>query len=139
MPFSCRIGFQHVRVVDVVEHDRAPLRRDPAREPAADRNPHALFDLFLEPDRRTSNELVPELVAEEHRGRVGPEHVADAHEQLGQEVFQVQVREGGIRDEQDPPQPLGVTRVAHGDRIRGSLVGPRAPLWPRGPLLRSAA
>ena len=111
MPFSCRIGFSTSRVVDVVEHDRPPLRRDPAREPAADRDPHALFDLFLEPDRRARDELVPEVVAEEDRGRVGAEHVPDAHEQLAQELVQVQVREGGIRDELDPPQPLGVTET----------------------------
>ena len=109
---------QHVRVVDVVEHDRPPLRRDPAREPAADGDPHAPFDLFLEPDRRARDELVPEVVAEEDRGRVGVEHVPDAREQLAQEVVQVQVRERGIRDELDPPQPLDVTRVAHGGKDR---------------------
>ena len=51
---------QHVGVVDVVEHDRSPLGGDPAREPAADRDPHALLDLFLEPDRRPRDELVSE-------------------------------------------------------------------------------
>ena len=109
---------QHVRVVDVVEHDWPPIRRDPAREPAADGDPHAAFDLFLEPDRRPRDELVPKLVAEEDRGRVGAEHVPDAREQLGQEVVQVQVGEGGIRDELDPPQPLDVTRVVQGDKDR---------------------
>jgi hypothetical protein len=28
------------------------------------------------------------------------------------------VRESGIRDELDPPQPLDVTRVRHGDKDR---------------------
>jgi hypothetical protein len=109
---------KHVRVVDVVEHDRPPPRRDPAREPAADGDPDATFDLFLEPDRGARDELVPELVAEEDRGCVGAEHVPDAHEQLGEEIVQVQVRESGIRDELDPPQPLDVTRVAHGVKDR---------------------
>jgi hypothetical protein len=48
------------------------------------------------------------------------------------------VRESGIRDELDPPRPLDVTRVPHGDRIGGSLAEPRTPLRPRDALLRSA-
>ena len=90
---------QHVGVVDVVEHDRSPFGGDPAREAAADRDPHALLDLFLEPDRRPRDELVSEVVPEKNCGRVGVEHVPDSREELAQELVQVQVRQRRIGDE----------------------------------------
>ena len=130
---------QHVGVVDVVEHDRSPFGGDPAREAAADRDPHALLDLFLEPDRRPRDQLVSEVVPEKNCGRVGVEHVPDSREELTQELVQVQVRQRRIRDELDSPETLGVTVLAHSrQRIRRSLAEPRVPLWPRGALLRSA-
>ena len=82
---------QHVRVVDVVEHDRPPLRRDPAREPAADGDPDALFDLFLEPDRGARDELV----RSSSRRRTRPcrrRALPDARQQLGEKIVQIQVR-----------------------------------------------
>jgi hypothetical protein len=113
-PLLPQDGVQDVRMVDVVEHDRVSRRRDPARKPAADRNPNVLLDLLLEPDCCARHELVPELVAQEDRGRVGLEHVSNPGQQLGEEVVQVQVRERGIRDELEPPQQFGVTPGTHG-------------------------
>src|SRR3712207_7302369 len=46
---------------------------DAAGEPLADRDPHALLDLLLEPARGARPQHRAVLLEEEHRGRVGVE------------------------------------------------------------------
>ena len=106
-------------MVDVVEHDRAPFRGDPAREPAADRDPDALLDLFLDSDRGAGDQIVAQLVAEQDRHRVGLERLANARQQLGEQVVQNQMRQRCIGDELKPSKPLGIAGVGHSQRIRG--------------------
>ena len=66
-PLLAEQWVEDVRVVDVVEHDRAPFRGDPAREAAANRDPDALFDLFLDSDRGAGDQVLAQLVAEQDR------------------------------------------------------------------------
>jgi hypothetical protein len=100
-------------VIDVAQHHGTPAGCNAAGESLADRDPNALLDLFLDPDRRDCDQLVAELVAEQDGCSVGAEHVPDSRQQLGQEVVQVQVRQRSVSDQLDPSQPFGVTAVAH--------------------------
>jgi hypothetical protein len=81
---------EHVGVVDVVEDDRATIRRDAAREAPAHRDPHALLDLLLDSDCRARDELVRVRLEQEHRGRVDLEHRDRALEQRRQQLLELQ-------------------------------------------------
>ena len=100
-------------MVDVVEHDRAALGCDSSREPAADRDPDALLDLFLDADRSAGDELVARLVEQQECRCVGFERVPDPRQQLGQKLFQVEMRKRSVGDELQPPKPLGVAGGGH--------------------------
>ena len=65
--------------IDLLEHDRLPLDRDPPGEALAERDPHALL---VEPHRRAHDELV--ALEQQERGDVGVQDVDDPHEQLVQ-------------------------------------------------------
>ena len=97
-PLLAQNRVEHVGVIDVGEDHRLPLGRDPAREAAADRDANALLDLLLDPNRGSCDQLVGSLVDEEHRARVRFEDVADAREQHGEQVVELEVRERRIRD-----------------------------------------
>ena len=112
-PLLAEQWVQDVGVVDVVEHDRAPFRGDPAGEPAADRDPDALFDLFLDSDCGAGDQVVAQLVAEQDRHRVGLERLSNARQQLGEQVVQNQMRQRCIGDELKTSKPLGIAGVGH--------------------------
>ena len=65
----------------------APLGRDPPREAAPDRDPHALLDLLLDPFGGGRHERLAGLVEQQERGRVRAEGVRDPVEQLLQQDF----------------------------------------------------
>ena len=76
---------EHVGVIDVLEDHRTAVRRDAARETAADRDPNALLDLLLDPHRRPRDELVRLLVQQQDRARVDPENLASAKQECREE------------------------------------------------------
>ena len=83
---------EDVGVVDVLDRDRAPLGRDPAREPAPHRDPDALLDLLLDAlARRVATSVSPVLVEQQERGRVGAQDLRDPVQQLVQQLVRRQV------------------------------------------------
>ena len=86
------------------------LRGDPAGEAAADRDPDALLDLLLDPDRRARDELVRLLVEQQDRARVDLEDLAGADEQRGEQLVELEMRQRGIRDRLQPREPIRFTR-----------------------------
>jgi hypothetical protein len=103
---------EDVGVVDVLDHDGYAFRGDPACEAAADRNADALLDLLLEPLGGARDELRPLRVEEQHRAGVGPERVADARQQLGEQLVEREVCERRVRDRLELPKGLGRRRTA---------------------------
>ena len=89
---------EHVRVIDVVEDHRLPLRCDATGEATADRDAHTLLHLLLDPDRSPRNELVRVFVGEEHCARVGLEDVADSREEHCEQLVELEVSKSRIRD-----------------------------------------
>jgi hypothetical protein len=79
-------GVVDVRLVDVLDRDRASVCRDPAREPHAQGDAHVAFDLLLDALGGPGDELVGLLVEEQDRRRVGIECGADAPEELVEEL-----------------------------------------------------
>ena len=61
---------EDVGVVDVGDEDRDAFGRDPAREPAAERDPDAALDLLLDPIGGAGDELLRIGVEQEDRNRV---------------------------------------------------------------------
>ena len=55
------------------------------------------------------DELVGRFVEQKERGRVAPEHVADADEQLVEELVELEVRKRGIRHRLDAPELILVS------------------------------
>ena len=99
---------EHVGVVDVLEDHRTPVRCDAARETAADRDADPLFDLFLDPDRRSRVELVRLLVQQQDGARVDLENLAHPNKQRREESVELQMRERRIRERLKLPQTVGV-------------------------------
>ena len=87
---------EHVRVVDVLDRDRPALRRETTGEASADRDADAGFDLLLETRGRAGDELVPPLVEQQDRARVGLEEVAHADDELVEQVGRREVRERDV-------------------------------------------
>ncbi len=81
IPFSRKIGIEHIRVIEVFEDHRVPVRCDAARETAADRDPNALLDLLLDPDRCPRDELVRLLVKQQDSAGVDAEDLADTEKE----------------------------------------------------------
>ncbi len=73
-------GVVDVRLVDLLE-DRVSFR-DPAREPHAQGDAHAAFDLLLDALRGPGDELVGLLVQDQDSGGIGLEGRAYALEEL---------------------------------------------------------
>ena len=94
-------------MIDVVEDHRLPVRRDAAREAAADRDPHAALDLLLDPDRCPRDELVRLLVEQQDGARVDLEDLAGAEKERRQERVELQMRERRIRERLELPQTVG--------------------------------
>src|SRR5207237_4194899 len=80
--FLAQERVEHLAVVDVLEHDRPALGRDPSRESLSHRNAHPALDLLLEPSRPQRDQHVALL--EEDRRRVHRKYAPDATEQLAQ-------------------------------------------------------
>jgi hypothetical protein len=99
---------EHVRVVDVVEDDGPPLGGDAPREPLAERDAHAALDLLLDPHGRPRDELLRRLVEQEHRAGVGVEHVAGPHQERGEQLLEIEVRERSVREGLQASQPVGL-------------------------------
>jgi hypothetical protein len=89
---------EDVRVVDVLDPDRAALGGDPAGEAPPHGDPHALLDLLLDALGRLGHEVAGDLVEQQEGRRVGPEDRGDALQQLAQQVVHRQRGERGVAD-----------------------------------------
>src|SRR6185437_4223475 len=88
---------EHVAVIDVAQHHGAPAGCNAAGESLADRDPNALLDLFLDPDRGPRDELVFPGVEEEDSARICLEERAGALEQRLQQLLGLQMAERRVR------------------------------------------
>ena len=91
MPFSRRIGFVDVRVVDIGDENGDALGGDPTGEPLAEWNPHALLDLLLDAAGGAGDELIGRGVVEQDRHRVDAERDADPLEQLLEQCVEAEL------------------------------------------------
>ena len=98
---------QHLGRIDVVEHHRPLGGGDTAREPSADGDPHPGLDLFLDPDRRSRDQLVRLLVDEQDGAGVGAEDVADPRQQHVQQFLDLEMRKRSVGNSLEPLQPVG--------------------------------
>ena len=110
---------EDVGVVDVGDGDRAALGGDAPGEAAADRDPHALFDLFL--DALGGARVQRVALQHQERHRVHREHLGDPLHQLVQQLLLAEERERGVGD---PLQRLQHVPVAAA-RQRQGLEGTR--------------
>ena len=104
IPFSRRTGLStsewSTSSIAIVLRSAATLPGEAAAHGDARPALHGL----LEPARCARDELVRRLVEQKERSGVAPERVADADEQLVEQLVELEVREGGIRDRLDAPE-----------------------------------
>jgi hypothetical protein len=110
-PLLAEQRVQHVRTLDIRQEERLPLGRDPTREARTERDPHPLFDLLLDPDRRPCYQLAARDVQQQDRDRVDLEQRPRSFEQNRQQVVETQMRKRRIGDQLHTAQPLGVAQV----------------------------
>jgi hypothetical protein len=88
---------QHLRVIDIVKHHRAPLGGNSTGEATTDRNSHALLHFFFDPHRRTGNELIRLLVEQEHGARFHLQQVPGTLEQSRKQLLEIEMSKSSIR------------------------------------------
>ena len=99
-------GVEHVAVIDVVDRDPMPFLGDAPREAAAERDPYALVDLFLDAPGGGGDEELTGGIQQQHRGGVDRHQLADLVEQLVEQPVHGQLGQPGVGDRLKPPQPL---------------------------------
>ena len=104
---------QHGGVVNTIEDHRLVPGGDPPSEPPADRDPHALAHLLLQPGRRRGDQLPRGEVQQQHRGGVGSEDRPGALEQLREQLTIIKPGQGGIGDGLDVAEPVLRPGAAH--------------------------
>ncbi len=87
-PLLTQNRIEDVGVVHVGDEDRDALGRNPAGEALADRNPHALLDLFFDSLRGACDELSRRGVVQQDRDGVDLERLLDADQQLVEKLFE---------------------------------------------------
>ena len=100
---------EHIGVIDVLDDDRSPLGGDLAREAETHRDACPAFHGLLEPARCARDELVGRLVEQKERCSVAPKRLADAGEQLVEQLVELEVCQCGIRDRLDAPELILVS------------------------------
>ena len=105
-PFLGQERVEQLGLADIGDEDRPALLGDPAREAAAEWNPNPLarLDVLLEALGPARDELLSLLVQEERDRGVGAHDPADPLEQVPQEAVEVEMREGGLRDDLEVAQ-----------------------------------
>jgi hypothetical protein len=93
-------------VVDLLEEHRLLLRRDPAGEAPAERDPDALAHLLLDAAGRRGHEVLPRRVEQEDGGGVDDQEVAHPVEHLDEELLDAEARERGVGDSLDAAQAI---------------------------------
>ena len=96
--------------------DRHALGGDPAREPLAEREPHALLDLLLDALGRARDQLVRLGVVQQDRDRVDLERLLDADEQLVQELLEAELGERRIAQTAEDAKLVGGREERRGRR-----------------------
>ena len=94
-------------VVHRGEDDRLAGRRDPAGEAGAQRDAHALPDLFLDAARGGRDQVPGRPVQQQHGGGVGLKHLLDPLEQGLEQRLLVEPGQRGVRYRLDVAQPAG--------------------------------
>ena len=121
---------EDVRAIDVVENHRYPLGGDAAGEAAADGNPDAAFDFFLDADGGSRDKLIGLLVQQEDGARVGPEDLPDPRQEHAEEIVELGMRERDVRHDLQALEPVARRsldleqarmRDRNGCSIRGEL------------------
>ncbi len=95
---------EHGGVVDVIQDHRLVRGGDPPGKPPADRDAHALVDLFLQPRGRGGDQLPRRKVQQQHRRRVGLQDVPGPLQQLSKQLAIIQTRQRRVGDRLDGPQ-----------------------------------
>ncbi len=129
-PLLAQDRVEDVRVIDVGDEDRDALVGDPAGEALADRDPHALLDLLLDPVRRARHELIGVLVEQQNRHGVHRQRVSDPIQELIQELIEPELRQRRVAQ---PLEPADLARRGEIGRRRGQhhLAGTwLRPFWP---------
>ena len=111
---------EHVVVVDVGEEDRSALGCDASGEAAADGDAHALLDLFLDSDGGARDELVGGLVEQQDGAGVDVEDRVDPLEQLGEQLFELEMRERCVGDGLEARQVVPLDGRPHAYRVSRS-------------------
>jgi hypothetical protein len=112
-------------VVHRGQDDRLAGRGDPAGEAGAQRDAHALPDLFLDAARSGRDQLPGRAVEQEHGGGVGLEHFLDALQQGPEQRLLVEPGQRGVRLDVAQPAsgyPVGVRAAGRGDRHRAKVL-----------------
>ena len=83
-------------MIDIRNEDRDTLGGDAARKPLADRDRDTPLDLFLNPLRGPRHELLGLLVEQQDCGRVHRQSVANADQQLIEELLETELGQRGV-------------------------------------------
>jgi hypothetical protein len=102
---------EHVRVIDILEHHRMPVRGDAPRKSTADRNPNPSLDLLLDPHCCARDELVRLLVQQQDSACVDPENLSGTNKERREQSVKLQMGERRIREGLKLLQTVGVLDV----------------------------
>ena len=109
-------------MLDVLDHDRTTLSRDPSRESAADRDRHALAHLLLDATSSPRHQHAAILIDHQDRGRVGLNRDLDPIQQLAEQLLKRHVRQRRISDPlKRPPTILNLGHRRHHRTLPATL------------------
>lgn len=103
-PLLAEDRIEYVGVVDVVDPDRTPLRRDPPGEPRSQRNPYPALHLLLDAARGARHERGGLAVEEQDGGGVRREDRGDPPQQLLEQVLEGEVGQRNVGELLQLPQ-----------------------------------
>jgi hypothetical protein len=120
-------------VVDIVKDDRLAFGGDSSREPFAEWNADARFDLFLDADGGARDKLVRGVIEKKHGTRIDVDDLADAGKQRGEQFIEFELAERDVRNRLERFKPsarvaLCLEEVGMGDRRRGTISSERETL-----------
>ena len=117
MPFSRRIGLStSAWSTSSSTMGRRSAATRPAK-PRPTRDADAALHLLLDPDGRAGDKFARLPVQQQHRARVHVEELARPQEERGEQLFEVEMRERGIRQCLEPAKALRVLRSRHGRSV----------------------
>ena len=121
----------HRGVVHRGQDDRLAGRRDPAGEAGAQRDAHALPDLFLDAARGGRDQLPGGPVQQQHRRGVRLEHLLHPLEQGPEQRLLIQPGQRGVRHRFNVTQPVSGHFLPVPTPPKGTSTRPSYPCVPR--------